>query len=164
VLARTALALGRAILFRHQVPSDVWGGRYDTDVIMRLANCLANPSQVLAKKYSSQRLSTAAQNVEFFLQSQALENEMAVDRTPDSGYGSPSTPHKPASGYGVPIIQHGCITPPITPENEGHASLACPPVPSTYPSTPSPVPSHYDSGNQHYYVEPANFLQVRCLA
>jgi hypothetical protein len=130
----------------------MWGSRYDPDVFFKLANHLSAPSPVVARKYSSQRMSTAAQNVEFFLQCQV--ESMHVDE-PDSGYATPSTPHK-SPAYAAPHVQHGCITPPITPPDpDANLCLGYPVPPPNYPSTPSPVPSHC---GQYY---PNNNMQLQ---
>jgi hypothetical protein len=144
VLARSALALASCILGRHPVSPNTWSGRFDSNVILNLVNCLQDPSRVLARKYSSQRLSTVAQNVEYFVQNQreSVENtSMQIDSSiPDSGYTTPSTPHK--HSYVAPVMQYGNMTPPITPESETananmrHGYGAVP----SYPTTPSPVP------------------------
>jgi hypothetical protein len=153
VLARSSLALARAVLLRPQLLEDTWAGRYDAAVIYKLMDFLANPSQVLARKYSSTKLSTVAQSVERFLQSQqrqqGITTPVSVERAPDSGYGTPTTPNKHV--YTAPVMQHGCLTPPITPDNEVNQCLGYP-QPQTYPTTPSPVPSHYhhDIGQQTF--------------
>jgi hypothetical protein len=168
VLARSALALARCIIGRQPIPSDTWSGRFDPNVILCLVNCLQEPSRVLARKYSSQKLSTAAQSVEYFVQSQqnqqSLENSMQIDTTPDSGYATPSTPHKHT--YAAPVMQHGCMTPPITPESDTANSNVCPNygVAPQYPATPSPVPSNHsdsDSGSVDHHQSYNPFYQPR---
>jgi hypothetical protein len=157
VMARSALALARTILRRPPIPSDLWGSRYDPDVFFKLANHLSAPSPVVARKYSSQRMSTAAQNVEYFLQCQ-VESVMHVDEGPDSGYATPSTPHK-SPAYAAPHVQHGCITPPITPPDpDSNLCLGYPVPRPNYPSTPSPVPSHHRG---QYFAEPNNNMQLQ---
>lgn len=148
VLARSTLALARAVLQRPQIPEDTWAGRYDSMVIFKLIEYLPSPSQVLARKFSSSKLSSATQSVEYFLQSQQqqllqpeINTPISVERSPDSGYGTPSTPHKHV--YEAPGIHHGIITPPDTPDNDMSQCLGYPPQPQAYPTTPSPVPSHY---------------------
>jgi hypothetical protein len=112
---------------------------------------------VVARKYSSQRMSTAAQNVEYFLQCQ-VESVMHVDESPDSGYATPSTPHK-SPAYAAPHVQHGCMTPPVTPPDpDSNLCLGYPVPPPNYPSTPSPVPSHHRG---QYFVEPNNNMQLQ---
>jgi hypothetical protein len=150
VLARSALALARFILQREQLSIETWAGRYDADVIYKLHKVLEQPSTVLKCKFSSQKLSTVAQIVEVYMQTQRPEPEKMEEHTVDSGYGTPSTPQKHV--YATTVVQHGCLTPPITPENENNVCMGYPP-PTTYPTTPSPVPSHHmhqDLGAQHY--------------
>jgi hypothetical protein len=149
VLARSALALGRAVLQRPQLPADLWAGSFDSSVIMNLFNCLPGVSDVLARKYHSTKLSSVAETVDSFVRSQQQQQQqqqqresVQVCRTPEPGYCLPSTPHR--SGYDTAIVQHGCLTPPITPDNDMNV---CPPTvypqpPTNYPATPSPVPSY----------------------
>jgi len=154
VIARSALALARAVLQRPQVQEDTWANRFDSMLVYKLYEYLSNPSQVLARKFSSTKLSTVAQTVERFVQSQQPQLEVTtpvtLERAPDSGYGTPVTPNKHV--YSAPVIHHGCLTPPITPDNEMAQCLSYPPQAPVYPSTPSPVPSHYhhDLGQQSY--------------
>jgi hypothetical protein len=168
VLARSALALGRAVLQRPQVPQEMWAGRYDSGVIMNLFNCLAGPSDVLARKYNSTKLSAVAATVEYFVQSQQQQQQqresIQICQTPEPPYCAPSTPHR--TGYETAIVQNGCLTPPITPDNDA-STAACPmpyPQPPTqYPATPSPVPSpcepglittHPPSTTQFFHLQP----------
>lgn len=153
VLARSAMALSRFVLQREQISVDAWAGRYDADTIYKLHKHLEQPSQVLKCKFSSQKLSTVAQTVEVYMQAARQEScsEMQEEKTVDSGYGTPSTPQKHV--YVAPAVQHGCITPPITPESDNSVCLGYAPPHTTYPSTPSPVPSHHprqESAPQQY--------------
>lgn len=163
VLARSALALARFVLGREQVSVEIWAGRYETDVIYKLHKVLEQPSGVLKLKFSSQKLSTVAQAVEFYMQTQRGSSEIQEDnKSVDSGYGTPSTPQK--HGYATSIVQHGCLTPPITPENEVNACLGYQP-PTAYPSTPSPVPSHHQHHNlgQQHYPASESFFGMRSV-
>lgn len=138
VLSRSALALARAILQRSTLPGYTWQGVYDELVVYKLLECLNTPSQILARKFSSAKLSSVTQIVEQFLNAQQAEmNVVTVEAAGhDSTYGSPTTPNKSAS-YSAPIMQNGCLTPPITPDQDGNQF--CYPPPQNYPATPSPV-------------------------
>jgi hypothetical protein len=146
VLARSSLALARCILGRAQVDADHWAGRYESAIILALVNYLPQPSPILARKYSTQKMSTAAQSVEYFLQSQQNQqgygSSTEIDTTPDSGYGTPQTPAK----YNAPVVQYGCMTPPITPESASTFCNTYPHGQMQYPTTPSPVPSNHAAG------------------
>jgi hypothetical protein len=151
VLARSALALARCILGRQSSRETNWEDRYDSAVVLKLANSLGQPSQVLSQKYSSIAFSSVAQTVEYFLQAQQQrqtvpEPASVVIHEPKvevMNFGTPQTPQK--SIYGAATMQHGCLTPPITPENDefmqqGYAKPYQPP--SAYPPTPTPVSHH----------------------
>lgn len=153
VLARSALALARCILSRTQAKSSEWAGAYDASTVMSLSNHLYQPSQVLSRKYASVHLSSVSTTVDEFLQRQAqIARRTAAPPSPSVSpaleepkqagnvYISPATPQK--SVYGT-VVQHGCITPPITPDGEqfvqGHAVKIQQPIQHPgYPSTPTP--------------------------
>lgn len=162
VLARSALALARCILSRDQPKASEWAGAYDPQTVMSLSNHLYQPSQVLSRKYASMHLSSASTTVDEFLQRQAqIARRAASPPTPPAAvaleepkhvaevYG-PQTPQK--AHYGA-VMQHGCLTPPITPENEqfGHGNLGkTHPIPPAYPSTPD-HPSNMQHQAQYYH-------------
>jgi hypothetical protein len=149
VLARSALALARCVLSRPQARTSDWSGAYDAQTVIGLSNHLYQPSPVLSRKYASMHLSNVSATVDEFLQRQAqIARRAASPPTPPptvtlnesktlpEAYG-PQTPQKP---YGAAVMQNGCLTPPITPENEqfahGHVVKSQPA--SMYPSTPTP--------------------------
>ncbi|KAF2703877.1 hypothetical protein K504DRAFT_391348 [Pleomassaria siparia CBS 279.74] len=158
VLARSALALARCILSRTQAKTSDWAGAYDPQTVMSLSNHLYQPSQVLSRKYASMHLSSVSTTVDEFLQHQAqIARRAAAPPTPPAtivqeetkpavdSYLSPQTPQK--NHYGA-VMLHGCMTPPITPENEQfvHGNVAkSQPLPM-YPTTPTP--DH--PANAHY--------------
>jgi len=176
VLARSALALSRCILGRQHTQQTDWSNRYDATVILNLANYLSSPSQVLARKYGSNQLSSVASTVAYFVQQQNQKTAIVAgptrpiveDHSPPIG--NPQTPQKPQ--YGAAVMTNGCLTPPITPENDqsfqnGFAKSAIPPLPPRFPPTPSPitrveppmVPSPYEHPNAyHPYMRP-HFVQ-----
>lgn len=155
VLARSALALARCILGRPQARHTDWAGTYDSRTVLDLSNYLYQPSQVLARKYASMHLSAASSTVESFLRRQAQFARSYAPPTPpiatpvdaqkpaQTGTFGPQTPQKnPYSS----VMQHGCLTPPITPDNEqfgqnnyGRDTAL---LPRLYPTTPSPLPQH----------------------
>jgi hypothetical protein len=170
ILARSALALARCILSRTQAKTSDWAGAYDPQTVMSLSNHLYQPSQVLSRKYASMHLSSVATTVDEFLQRQAqIARRAAAPPTPPATatleepkpvvdtYLGPQTPQK--NHYGA-VMQHGCLTPPITPENEqfGHGNVAKPMPPHMYPSTPTPDhPSNVQHQAQYYhnsYLQP----------
>ncbi|KAF2747491.1 hypothetical protein M011DRAFT_45362 [Sporormia fimetaria CBS 119925] len=170
VLARSALALARCILSRPQARSSEWAGAFDQQTVMNLSNQLYQPSQVLSRKYGSPHLSNVSGKVDHFLQRQAeiLRRAAAPPSPPPTitleipkptatSYFGPQTPHNKAV-YGA-VMQHGCPTPPITPENELFQNGPIPksqPVPG-YPSTPNAtLPPNVQQPAQYY---PGSYLQ-----
>lgn len=151
ILAKSALALARCILSRTQAPASEWAGAYDPQTVMSLSNHLYQPSQVLSRKYSNIHLSSVSTTIEEFLQRQAqiAKRAAAAPQAPPTpvieepkgasqGFGGPATPQK--THYGS-VMQHGCLTPPITPDAEqfGQTNMAKSQTlhPHMYPSTPS---------------------------
>ncbi|KAF2192723.1 G1/S-specific cyclin CLN2 [Zopfia rhizophila CBS 207.26] len=171
VLARSALALARCILSRTQAKTSEWAGVYDPQTVMSLSNHLYQSSQVLSRKYSSMHLSNVSTTVDDFLQRQAqIARRAAAPPTPPAtitieepkpttdAYLGPQTPQK--THYGA-VMQHGCLTPPITPENEqfGQGNVAKAQVlpPHMYPSTPTPDhPSNVQQPQYYHntYLQP----------
>ncbi|KAF2876968.1 G1/S-specific cyclin CLN2 [Massariosphaeria phaeospora] len=172
VLARSALALARCILSRNQAKTSEWSGAYDPQTVMNLSNHLYQPSQVLSRKYASMHLSSVSTSVDEFLEHQAqLARRAAAPPTPPATvslqepkpvmamYG-PQTPQKPH--YGA-VVQHGCLTPPITPENDqfGHSNMIKgQAIHHAYPTTPTPDhPSNIPHQAQFYHNNP--YLQAQ---
>ncbi|KAF2270848.1 hypothetical protein CC78DRAFT_450408 [Lojkania enalia] len=165
VLARSSLALARCILSRTQASTSEWAGAYDPQTVMSLSNHLYQPSQVLSRKYASMHHSSVSATVDDFLQRQAQiarRTAAAAPPTPPTAlieesklvadpYLGPQTPQK--TQYGT-IVQHGCLTPPITPENEqfthGHMAKSQG-LPHVYPSTPTPDHSSNMQHQAQYY-------------
>jgi len=161
VLARSALALARCILGRPQPARDnYWVDQYDSTIVFNLHKHLQSCSQVLSRKYCSISFSSVAHTVEYFLQAQE-QRQAAPEPAPpvviepkveSNVFGTPQTPQK--HPYGAAVMQHGCITPPITPENEqfGHPGYAKPYfTPAAYPPTPTPI--HSSSMSDRYQSE-----------
>ncbi|KAF2205953.1 G1/S-specific cyclin CLN2 [Delitschia confertaspora ATCC 74209] len=167
VLARSALALSRCILSRTQVNTSEWAGAYDPQTVMSLSNHLYQPSQVLSRKYSSIHLSSVSTTIEEFLQRQAQVAKRAAAAPPappaallgepkpaSDVYGGPQTPQK--TQYGS-VVQHGCLTPPITPDGEFapnnviKVQTVSAPV---YPTTPTPDhPANVQQPQAQYYQD-----------
>jgi hypothetical protein len=164
VLARSALALARCILSRTQAMTSDWAGAYDPQTVMSLSNHLYQPSQVLSRKYASMHLSSVSATVDEFLQHQAqIARRAAAPPSPPAtvvleerkpvaeSYLVPQTPQK--NHYGS-VMQHGCMTPPITPENDqfGHCNMAKAQQLPVYPTTPTPDhPSNIQHQPQYYH-------------
>ncbi|CAI6335708.1 unnamed protein product [Periconia digitata] len=173
VLAKSALALARCILSRNQQSTSDWSGAYDPQTVMGLSNHLYTPSQVLSRKYSSMHLSNVSNVVDEFLQRQAQNSRREAapptppatvvmdERKPVNGVYGPHTPQK--TQYGAAVVQNGCMTPPITPENEQFAYGTVPksqPNGHAYPTTPTPDHPANVHQAQYYnasYVQPQQY-------
>jgi hypothetical protein len=176
VLARSSLALARCILSRQQAKTTEWAGAYDASTVMSLSNHLYQPSQVLSRKYASSHLSGVSTTVDEFLARQAqIARRAASPQTPPDEtvtlvepkqpanvYLSPATPQK--SVYGT-VVQHGCITPPITPDGEQFLQthgVKIQPIHPGYPSTPTADhPSNIQQQSQYFgttYLQPIHAI------
>jgi len=170
VLARSALALARCILSRPQARYDEWAGSYDSQVVMKLSHHLYQPSQVLSRKYASMHLSSVSTIMEGFLQrqlqlarQQATPSPVAVEEQKPVAdvYMNPQTPQK-NNPYGAAVVQHGCLTPPITPDNEfshnAYGKGQEPAIPQQFPPTPSPMSTSHSHAPTIYeyqqYLQP----------
>lgn len=182
VLARSALALSRCILGRTQTHQSGWAGEYDASVILNLANHLQSPSQVLARKYSTDQLCNVATTVAIFVDEQNRKNQppaAANNGSPlapvyaNSSSTLPQTPQKNVNPYSAAVMNNGCLTPPITPENDQGFQVgfskpmmpgqAFPPTPSPLGAThhvtgPSPVSLHPHSHQHPSYIQ-TQFVQ-----
>ncbi|KAF2717119.1 hypothetical protein K431DRAFT_161653 [Polychaeton citri CBS 116435] len=179
IMARSALALARAILGRNQPCWSEWPARYDAQVVLSLSNHLNHPSQALHRKHASPHLSTVSVVVERFLQQQLAMNRAAAHtpvndpatvgdqlHAPNAHYLGPQTPQKAAYATGPA----GVLTPPITPDKDCYApqqtfSNAHTAVPRGAHFVPTPPPSAEQS--QHVqqmdymsqYVQQPQFIQ-----
>jgi hypothetical protein len=150
VLARSALALARCILNRPTARDINWAERYDSALVLSLANHLQQPSQVLFRKYSSMTFSAIAYTVESFLLAQQQQQNSAAEQAPvivEPKYeppvvGTPQTPQK--HQYNAAIMQHGCWTPPETPDNDrfSQPGYTKPHFPAQAALPPTPSPTH----------------------
>jgi hypothetical protein len=165
VLAKSALALARCILSRTQAATVEWAGAYDPQTVMNLSNHLYQPSQVLSRKYSALQLSSVSTTCEEFLRRQQMNKRAeAAPPTPPTptieepkgasdAFVGPHTPQK--IQYGC-VVQHGCLTPPITPDAEQFGQTNMPKNhvlhPHMYPSTPTPDhPSNVQAPPTSYF-------------
>lgn len=170
LLARSALALSRCILGRAATREDHWADLYDYSIVTSLAQLLPQRSQVLARKYCSMTLSSVAHTVEYFVQAQQQRESIQQAAPPVviepkvepmRNFNAPQTPQK--HPYGAAVMQHGCLTPPITPENEqfGHAGSVKPSNSQYYNGTSSfpPTPTPQQQSNMSDRYEYATYLQ-----
>ncbi|EOO00708.1 putative g2 mitotic-specific cyclin-b1 protein [Phaeoacremonium minimum UCRPA7] len=158
-MARSSLALARAILARPEVNDGEWD-HVENVTLLTLSQNLHQPSVTLSRKYSSPQFSRVSGKLADFLAQQA-----AITRRQA---GPPSPPTEPAlttkhaniystpqKGHGaVPGVADGYLTPPITPDGACfgvNGAVKDYQVPPRCPVTPSPQPhvAGYPSQQQH---------------
>ena len=138
-MARSSLALARAVLGRPEINDGDWD-HTENLALLTLSHHLHQPSPTLSRKYSTQHLSKVSQKLaDFMAQQAALARRNAEPPTP------PAEPTKqnhllstPSKGHGASMGFDGYLTPPITPDgnhftNAPNSYL----VSSRYPVTPS---------------------------
>lgn len=149
IMARSSLALARAILGRPEVNDGEWDHN-DNMTVLNLSHHLHQPSPTLARKYSTPAMSRVSQKLADFMAEQA-----AIARR----NANPATPHvepikhagsiysTPQKGHGSTMGFDGYLTPPITPD--GNCLVANHNVPKdSYgrpprcPVTPTPEQHH----------------------
>ncbi|KAL4878376.1 cyclin-like protein [Aspergillus karnatakaensis] len=173
-LARASLALARCILNRPQPRHTEWAAQYDSMTLVGLSQQLHQPSQVLARKYSSSHYSRVSKILEQFLARQASIASYSPPSPPSDVIPTESKPYEGEIGLATPQkaphpsnMPHGYITPPITPENEGFANgsnagyVKAVPGPNT--CSPSPTPSPGVQYLNPYHQEPAYVSQQQYL-
>ncbi|KAK1598385.1 cyclin domain-containing protein [Colletotrichum navitas] len=146
IMARSSLALARAILGEPEINDGEWD-HVENVTLLTLSQHLHSPSVALARKYASQHLSGVAKKLASFMAHQA-----SIARAQSGGPPSPpsesaskhaniySTPHK---GHAVQGIVEGYMTPPITPDGAAYGTVSkdAYPLPPRCPVTPTPQPN-----------------------
>ncbi|KAL4923053.1 G1/S-specific cyclin [Aspergillus undulatus] len=175
-LARASLALSRCILNRPQPRHMEWASQYDSMTLVGLSQQLHQPSQVLARKYSSSHYSRVSKILEQFLARQASIASYTPPSPPNDVVPTESKPFEGEIGLATPQkaphpsnMPHGYITPPITPENEafvnGNAGyVKAVPVPSACSPSPTPSPGMQYMTHKPYQHEPTYVSQQQYLA
>ncbi|KAM0515466.1 hypothetical protein ACHAPE_005991 [Trichoderma viride] len=154
MMARSSLALARAILGRPEVNDGDWD-HTENLTLLTLSQHLNQPSPTLARKYSSSSLSKASQKLADFMAEQAAMARCQAN-PPSPAAETPSrhaadiysTPQK---GHGAAAGFEGYLTPPITPDNAyGNATKETyHQLPPRCPVTPTPPQSHPSVYSQH---------------
>lgn len=129
-LARASLALSRCILNRPQPRHTEWAAQYDSMTLVSLSQQLHQPSQVLARKYSSAHYSRVSRILEVFLVRQAsMANTYTPPSPPSEVPAAEAKPYNEEVGLATPQknnhvsdMANGYLTPPITPENDAFAN------------------------------------------
>ncbi|KAL4986114.1 cyclin-like protein [Aspergillus falconensis] len=174
-LARASLALARCILNRPQPRHTEWASQYDSMTLVGLSQQLHQPSQVLARKYSSSHYSRVSKILEQFLARQASIASYTPPSPPSDVVNSETKPYEGEIGLATPQkaphpsnMPHGYITPPVTPENEafvnGNAGyVKAVPVPSACSPSPTPSPGVQYMTHNPYQQEPTYVPQQQFL-
>ncbi|KAG5959441.1 hypothetical protein E4U57_007972 [Claviceps arundinis] len=155
IIARSCLALSRAILGRPEVNDGEWDHEENL-TLLTLSQHLDHPSAPLARKYSTPHMSRVAQKLADFMAEQAAMAAHAPNPpTPAAKMTSKhadiySTPQK---GHGSMMGFEGYLTPPITPDGTcfGNGNRAAEDAYTTAPGCPvTPTPQHQQSSHANY--------------
>ncbi|EXL89529.1 hypothetical protein FOPG_00193 [Fusarium oxysporum f. sp. conglutinans race 2 54008] len=158
VMARSSLALARAILGRSEVNDGGWD-QTENVTLITLSHHLHQPSPTLARKYSTTGFSRVSQKLAEFMAEQAAIARRAAN--PATPLAEPINKHT-SNIYSTPQKGHsamgfdGYLTPPITPDGNsliGNHNMAKEShgLPPRCPVTPTP-PHHAAVYGQHQYV------------
>jgi hypothetical protein len=165
MLARSSLALARAILGRPEVNDGEWD-HAENVTLLTLSQHLNQPSPTLARKYSTPHLSRASQKLADFMAEQAAMARRAAN--PPSPPVDHLTPKHSSNIYSTPQKTHvtmsfdGYMTPPITPDGASfgnHVPKDSYPLPRC-PVTPNPHPNQTASaygGSTNQYPGYVNY-------
>ena len=171
-IAKAALYLAQIVLDRPSFHSAHWAANHDSNLLVGLSQLLNRPSAVLYAKYKVEARACVALIVERFLERHAAIAQANAARQLQQGQAPPTPPSNsphpgkdgewdasqqgpfatPQKNAHLAQAAQGCLTPPITPENEhfGAAGLKqqLPPPPAYHnPQTPMP---HGSSGLQQH--------------
>lgn len=169
-LARASLALSRCILNRPQPRHTEWAAQYDSMTLVGLSQQLHQPSQVLARKYSSAHYSRVSRILEQFLARQASIASYTPP-SPVTEVPAESKPYNEEIGLATPQksnhvsdMANGYLTPPITPENDafvhtGNSHFVKGVSGATVCSSPTPPSSTMQYVTTHPYQAEATYIQ-----
>ncbi|KPM40601.1 hypothetical protein AK830_g5943 [Neonectria ditissima] len=155
-MARSSLALARAILGRAEVNDGEWD-HTENLTLLTLSHHLHQPSPTLGRKYSTPNLSRVSQKLaEFMAEQAAIARRNANPPSPptETAVKHPNIYSTPQKGHGAHLGFDGYLTPPITPDGNilvGHTASK-----ESYPRCPvTPTPQHHNSvygQHAHQYV------------
>ncbi|KAG6159783.1 hypothetical protein E4U22_007957 [Claviceps purpurea] len=155
IIARSCLALSRAILGRPEVNDGEWDHEENL-TLLTLSQHLDHPPAPLARKYSTPQMSRVAQKLADFMAEQAAMAAHASNPPPPAAKMTSkhadiySTPQK---GHGAMMGFEGYLTPPITPDGAcfGNGNRAAEDAYTTAPGCPvTPTPQHQQSSHANY--------------
>lgn len=154
MMARSSLALARAILGRPEVNDGEWD-HTENMTLLTLSQHLHQPSATLARKYATPNMSRASQKLaDFMAQQAAMARRSAVPPSPPAEVAAKpaniySTPQK---GHGAAVGFDGYLTPPITPDGvnfNGTQQKDAYSLPPRCPVTPTQHQNHSTLFNTH---------------
>ncbi|KAK1726824.1 cyclin [Colletotrichum acutatum] len=164
IMARSSLALARAILGEPEINDGEWD-HVENVTLLTLSQHLHSPSVALARKYSSSHFSGVAKKLASFMAHQAsiARAQSGVPPSPPSESASKhsniySTPHK---GHGaVAGLVEGYMTPPITPDGAAYGTVNkdAYSMPPRCPVTPTPQPNTAAYAQQQVQQQYAPFV------
>ncbi|KAH7156182.1 cyclin-like protein [Dactylonectria macrodidyma] len=155
-MARSSLALARAILGRAEVNDGEWD-HTENLTLLTLSHHLHQPSPTLGRKYSTPNQCRVSQKLAEFMAEQAAIARRSAN--PPSPPVEPAAKHSniystPQKGHGATMGFDGYLTPPITPDGNSlvgqHMMKNSYAVPPRCPVTPTPQ-QHHSSMYSHQY-------------
>ncbi|KAH8179465.1 G1/S-specific cyclin CCN1 [Sarocladium implicatum] len=152
-MARSSLALARAILGRTEVTEGEWD-QADDLTVLTLSQHLHQPSATLARKYASSNYSRVSQKLaDFMAQQAAIARRNAQPPTPPAmeAVKQGSIYSTPQKGHGAVAGFDGYMTPPITPDGASFTGgqQQSYPLPAQCPTTPTPHQQGHSAYAQH---------------
>ncbi|KAK3187560.1 hypothetical protein K4F52_003618 [Lecanicillium sp. MT-2017a] len=157
MMARSSLALARAILGRPEVNDGDWD-HTENLTLLTLSQHLNQPSATLARKYATTNMSRVSQKLADFMAEQAaMARRAAMPPSPPAEIAAKPTDiySTPQKGHGAAMGFDGYLTPPITPDGahfNGHQKQDAYPLPPRCPVTPTPhqaQPAQFNAHMQH---------------
>ncbi|KAK7404042.1 hypothetical protein QQX98_010163 [Neonectria punicea] len=153
-MARSSLALARAILGRAEVNDGEWD-HTENLTLLTLSHHLHQPSPTLGRKYSTPHLARVSQKLaEFMAEQAAIARRNANPPSPPTETAvkhSNNIYSTPQKGHGAHLGFDGYLTPPITPDGNILVNHAVPK--ESYPMAPrcpvTPTPHHNTAYGQH---------------
>ncbi|KAM5355549.1 hypothetical protein ACJ41O_002195 [Fusarium nematophilum] len=162
IMARSSLALARAILGRPEVNDGEWD-HTENMTLLTLSHHLHQPSPTLARKYSTPNFSRVSQKLADFMAEQAVIARRAAN--PATPHAEPINKHTsniystPQKGHSATMGFDGYLTPPITPDGNclvGNSHNNIPKdsygMPPRCPVTPTPQHHNAVYGQHHQYA------------
>lgn len=157
-MARASLTLARCILNRPQPDQSEWAAKCDPQTLISLSQQLHRPTAIVSRKYASSHLSQVSIILESFLARQAsisryYEMPPTPPRQTSMTSAEKAVPANPAllTPQKGQHLNHGYLTPPITPELEYFAGYNPGLMARRSPGSPTPLRSQPMTHPDLYY-------------